>query len=307
MKTVLRIEEGMDRREIYATTSQMRPPGIQFYDNVANEGDAFNYWSLARAADLLPRGGAVLDLCCGRGLLIPFLRYRNRQPSVYVGVDLEPKNAKWKDGADPRHRGGEKNDWHFPTVFVESSVADTSSALIEQAAKDDADIWKFRGDTPVFDLVVFTSAIEHMQPDAQQAALQEAALLAANGAKLYLTCPVTPEDKDGYDCQYAAHIYEPKESELLRWLTSAGWAIVEEIGLVTKVKEIKARLGGSALEHARMILNHGPREFALVMIAQLYPECATEKAFICQLGKGSRKKRKAPPPRGSKSLLDFAK
>ncbi len=83
----------------------MRNPFRQFADGMASELDEHCYWQHAFAADLCKAGGRVLDVCCGRGLLIPFLRYRAK-PSLYVGVDLHPANAPWREGADPRRPAG---------------------------------------------------------------------------------------------------------------------------------------------------------------------------------------------------------
>lgn len=272
---VKKIKDDMDRREIYATTYQMRPVFVQFRDACAREQDVFNYFSLAFAADLCPKGGRVLDMCCGRGLLIPFLRYRNKpDPSLYVGVDLEPKNAIWKDGCDPRRTGKqEKQDgWDFDLVFVEASVGEMVKPLRREL-----------GDARRFDLITYTSSIEHMQPNVQQASLKAAAAVAAPKAKLYLTCPVTKEGADGYDCQYYAHVYEPKDSELKAWLAEAGWQVEQEIGLVTKARVFRERLSGAELDQAEALYAQMPREQALPMIAQLYPQAATEKAYVCTL------------------------
>jgi len=297
-RIVLRVEEGDDRREIYATTYQMRNPFHQFADGVASELDAFNYFSLSRAADLCPKAGRVLDLCCGRGLLIPFLRYRNRQPSAYVGVDLKSENAAWRFpiNRDPRRRGHvEMNEsWHFPRIFIEGSVGAGLTGRVLEGIKDEE---AFQKKGFAFDLIVFTSAIEHMQPEAQIEALSEASRLINLKGRMYLTCPITPEDRDGYACQYAAHIYEPKESELKIWLGMGGWEIESEIGLVTKINHLKKTLRPYDLETARNALAMGPREQMLPLLAMMFPYAATEKAYICKLNTvGKKKTIKAKPP-----------
>src|ERR1700734_225930 len=109
---VPRIEDGTDRREIHCTTYQMRNPFRQFADGVASELDVHCYFQHAAAADLCPPVGRVLDVCCGRGLLIPFLRYRGT-PRLYIGVDIDEDNAKWTEGADPRQEEKIKTDWGF--------------------------------------------------------------------------------------------------------------------------------------------------------------------------------------------------
>lgn len=308
-KIVLRMKAGDDRREIYASTYQMKNPFHSFADGCITENDVFCYFQHVFSADLCPREGArVLDMCCGRGLLLPFLRYRGiprgvPRPSLYVGVDLEPKNAQWKDGFDPRRRGKEKKEsgWGFEILFVESSVAE----MVEPLRK------ALPGPGPVFDFITFTSSIEHMQPDAQRAALQQAREVAHGETIFYLTCPITPEDRDGYDCQYSAHIYEPKSSELKEWLDAAGWKIEREIGLVTKIGAVKDILILEDLRKAKKILRDMPREMALPVIAHLFPQCATEMAYICSLKQNKRNaadfNRKAqkvvPGPKPGEGLL----
>ena len=297
-RIVLRVEKGDDRREIYATTYQMRNCFHQFADGVATELDAFNYFSLARAADLCPKAGRVLDLCCGRGLLIPFLRYRNRQPSAYVGVDLKSENAAWRFpiNRDPRRRGHvEMNEsWHFPRIFIEGSVGAGLTSRVLEGIKDEE---AFQKKGFAFDLIAFTSSIEHMQPEAQREALIEASRLINLKGRMYLTCPITPEDRNGYDCQYAAHVYEPKETELKLWLAVAGWEIEEEIGLVTKITHLKKTLTPDDLNIARDMNGRGPREMMLPLLAMMFPYAATEKAYICKLStQGKKKAIKAKPP-----------
>ena len=268
MEIVPKIDEGMNRREVLCTTYQMRNCFKQFADGVASELDVHCYAQHAYAADLLPKGGAVLDVCCGRGLLIPFLRYRGNPPVFYLGVDIHPRNAVFREGKDPRRPDQEK-DWGFPTLFVESNVAEMTGPVL-------------KGSTDrLFDLIVFTSAIEHMQPEAQRESLIRCRELAKPGATLYLPCPIPQPDQDGYACQYAAHVYEPKESELREWLTVAGWRVRKRIGLSTKATHFREVLKGSQIVGAEHLYSVLPREFALPVIAAFYPQSALEVAYVC--------------------------
>ena len=275
---VKRIDEGMDPREVHCTTYQMRNCYRQFYDGCASELDAHCYFQHAAAADLCSRGGAVLDVCCGRGLLIPMLRYRAKaDPSLYVGVDIHPQNARWKDGADPRREAVEKPDgWGFPCLFVESDVATMAAPTLAACKAADP---AFKG----FDLIVYTSAIEHMQPEAQQSSLKEARTLAAAGATMYLSCPVTHSapGRTGYDTQYKAHIYEPTMAELNTWLDAAGWRVDRQVGLCCKTRTFRQALTGHRLDYAERIYRDMPREQALPTIACLFPQAADEMALIC--------------------------
>ncbi len=276
LKTVSKIEPGMDRREIDHTTYQMRNCFRQFADGVASELDVHCYLQHAFAADLCPAGGTVLDVCCGRGLLIPFLRYRGNAPRLYVGVDAEPRNAKWKDGMDPRREAlAKEGGWGFRTVFVEALV-DAMAGPIDKAT-----LLQFGNSAPDFDLIVYTSAIEHMQPTAQYGSLQECAKLSKPSTLLYLTCPITEEGRSGYDAQYAAHVYEPTEAELKAWLHGSGWKILSRHGLCTGSKAYRRLLSGAELAMAEKVYKDLPREFALPTIASLFPACAQEIAYVC--------------------------
>lgn len=268
-RIVERIEDGTDRRDVYCTTYQMRNPFVQFGDGVATELDAHCYFSHAFAADLLPKGGRVLDVCCGRGLLLPFLRYRGNVPVEYVGVDIDPGNATWTDDVDPRGRGRVCQDWGFPVRFVEADAAEMSGAVEDLVGHVE------------FDLVVYTSSIEHMQPEAQRRSLVECRSLVVEWGMMYLTCPVTEAGRDGYDCQYPAHVYEPSVSELTDWLADAGWRIDGAVGLSTKTRAFRRRLAGESLEAAERVYRTMPREQALPTIANLWPDAATELAFVC--------------------------
>jgi len=281
LKPALKIEEGMDRREVSYTTYQMRNPFRQFYDGVATELDVHCYIQHGYAADLLPKAGSVLDVCCGRGLLIPFLRYRGNIPRIYVGVDAEPRNARWKDGADPRRESEQKkNGCGFPTLFVEPTVDAMAEPVTQKLRMNPGPGGLVPDGT--FDLIVYTSAIEHMQPAAQAASIQQCAKLAHDRTVLYLSCPVTEPGRSGYDCQYAAHIYEPTLDELRMWLHNAGWIIRRQHGLSTGTKHFRRVLDGPDLAEAESVYATLPREFALPTIAALFPRCALEVALECQ-------------------------
>jgi len=82
--------------------------------------------------------------------------------------------------------------------------------------------------------------------------------------------------------------------------------VERELGLVTKVSQITKTLKGSRFTRAKQLLRDMPRELALPVIARLFPECATEKAYICALQGASKRRRQeipTPPPGGG--LMGF--
>jgi len=274
-KIVPKIEEDMNPRDVLCTTYQMRNPFRQFFDGVITELDVHCYMQHAFAADMMPKkNGKVMDVCCGRGLMIPFLRYRNRMPSLYVGVDIHKTNAVWREGErkDPRRPKDIKDDWGFERVFVESNVATMTDPVRKKLGGTLGN---------GFDLVIYTSAIEHMQPSDQQKSLKCAYDLTRKGGQLYLTCPVSRDDKSGYDTQYKAHVYEPTMGELKQWLAAAGWKIQRQIGLCSKVSSFRKILKGADLRGAEYIMSIMPRQQALPTIGALYIKAADEMALVC--------------------------
>lgn len=72
---VYRVEDGMDREKILCTTYQMRNFYMQFRDGFFTNLDVMNYIQHLAAAHMAKKGMNVLDVCCGRSLMLPLLRY----------------------------------------------------------------------------------------------------------------------------------------------------------------------------------------------------------------------------------------
>lgn len=266
-----RVEDGVDRQDVESTVYQMRNFYRQMADGFFSPLDVFNYvqhhWI---AKTLCPVGGRVLDVCCGRGLLLPLLRY-HAKPAAYVGVDIEPRNAVFAQGKRVTD-GKDVEDGYYPfTVgFVEANVAAMAGPVLEHTGG------------ALFDLIVYTSSIEHMHPDAGRQSLFECAKLAAPGARLIVTCPNTPEGQDGYATRYRAHVYEWKLSELRAGLDAAGWDILDEWGLHFGKRELLAqadRLGTRRL--VDRIARYVPNEWLVPVLAPLFPaEASSEVAVL---------------------------
>ena len=93
---VHRIEEGMDRRDVYATTYQMRNFYVQLRDAMP---DQLERVQLHPAPTESPSGASQAhgcsNVCCGRGLMLPLLRYHAKHIDCYVGVDLHRQNVRY--------------------------------------------------------------------------------------------------------------------------------------------------------------------------------------------------------------------
>ena len=256
----------MSREEILCTTYQMRNFYRQMGDGFFSTLDTMNYIQHHQIAKWCKRGNWVLDVCCGRGLMLPLLRYLVKDLGGYVGVDIEPKNATYttKRVTDNKPIGDSYYSW--PVEFINSNVADMADKLKRK-----------------FDVIVYTSAIEHMHPDIGQQSLIECRKVSKPGAILILTCPNTPEDQDGYDTQYRAHVYEWKRHELIDGLSKAGFHIISEYGLLHDHKTLKTEMekvgGGHLLDRVSKFV---PSEWLIPVFSPMFPKSAKEIGFVCK-------------------------
>ena len=91
-KLVQKITDDIDPKSVYATTYQMRNFYAQFRDGFFSPLDVMNYIQHHKAVKLMHKGDRVLDVCCGRGLLLPLIRYHAKDIKEYVGVDIHEPN-----------------------------------------------------------------------------------------------------------------------------------------------------------------------------------------------------------------------
>lgn len=290
-EVVFRIEDGMDRQAVEATTYQMRNFYTQFRDGFFSRLDVMNYvqhHQIAKWAAAHGGHGHVLDVCCGRGLLLPLLRYHAKEVASYTGIDIEPANAIWRtkrvtDGkplgaglpGQPAGQPDAAGYYPWPTYFVEGNVAEADRLVGEQA--------KANGQPVTFDFIVYTASIEHMHPDAGAASLGALRRLAGHGAELVLTCPNTPEGQDGYDTRYRAHVYEWKLSELRDALAAAGWHVHDTWTVDIGIRDVQAWADTAGLGgHVRRIREYVPQEWIGPALAPLVPpELAAEVGLRC--------------------------
>lgn len=270
-RIVHKIEEGEDPRKVYCTTYQMRNFFRQMADGFYSSLDVMNYIQHQAATDRLKKGDRVLDVCCGRGLLLPLIRWHKKEIAEYVGVDIHPPNI-----AEQSRRSGVKDicaeglDYYpFPVRHVVCSCEEMSDHL---------EAGSFHG-------IVYTSAIEHMQKDVGYRSLEECCSLLRPGGWLFLSCPNTREKKDPYDTQYAAHLYEWDLEELRAAVKEIGFVVRECYGLVGKVREfekfISTRSQSEREQYARL-KQYLPSKWLMAFIPILYPEAAAEVLLICE-------------------------
>lgn len=270
---VHRIENDMDRQDVLCTTYQMRNFFRQLGDGFFTPLDVMNYIQHHQVIKWVKSGNHLLDVCCGRGLLLPLLRYHAKNIGSYTGVDIEPKNATFlrkrvTDGKTFAAMGKTLEEYYpFPVRFVHSNVAEMSEHLAGQQ----------------FDFLVYTSSIEHMHPDMGMRSLHECRKVARPGAVLFLTCPNTPEGQDGYDTQYRAHVYEWKRSELEAGLKAAGFEIITVYGLMIAKRALKkAAEKWGLLSLVERLEQFVPNDWLVSVFAPFFPDECKEIGFLAK-------------------------
>lgn len=284
---VHRIEDGMDRQQVLCTTYQQRSFYTQMRDGFFTRNEVFNYalhhWA-ALWAGKAPAGSHLLDVCCGRGLMLPLLRFHAKELGSYTGIDIKRSNATWlkrRVTTGEPYPDGRDAYYPWPTFFVEGNVAHAERHLVEQV--DEYQPMRY-------DRIIYTAAIEHMHRDDGQASLHECRKLAADGALMLLTCPNTPEDQDGYDTRYRAHVYEWKLSELRAGLADAGWDVERVWGVDAGMRTITEAWRAQGLPTGLLeSLRQGvPSDWLAAALAPMAGEQASEVAILARAGAGSR-------------------
>ena len=277
-KIVYKIEEGIDPSEVYCTTYQMRNFFAQLADGFFSSLDVMNYIQHHAAVRKMKRDWRVLDVCCGRGLLLPLIRYYRPEIAEYVGIDISQTNIN-----EQHRRSGikkiENAEEYYPFKFthVVESVEDMDKCFEKDS----------------FDFIIYTSAIEHMQKEVGYKSLQNCFKILKPGQEMFLSCPNTSDKKDPYDTQYAAHIYEWGINELRGAVEEIGFEIMQEYGLVAKVKDFEAWL--SKFKNTPIsrqywrLKEYLPTAWLMSFIPILYPEAAAEILIIVRKPKDSEK------------------
>ena len=269
-KVVFRVEDGMDRNEILCTTYQMRNFYRQFYDGFFSNLDVMNYIQHFTAAQMAKKGDRVLDVCCGRSLMLPLLRYYAKDIESYTGVDISQTNIReaMKGVSSKKLEPGEyKTYYPFKCEWKNGNVAEMSKAISESS----------------IDFIIYTSALEHMHPDDGRRSLKECYKVAKTGAKMFLSCPNTPGN--GYNTQYRAHVYEWGYDELKNTVTEIGFKIKQEIGLVMGAKEMDEFYKTQPEQiqaFFETMKSYVPKTWLTAMMSIPFPKASKEILFILE-------------------------
>lgn len=277
-KIVHKIEEGMDPQDVLCTTYQMRNFYSQFRDGFFTQLDVMNYIQHHSAALLCKKGTNVVDVCCGRSLMLPLLRYYSKEINSYTGVDICEANIREaKRGASEKLKEEDLESYYpFKVNWILSNVAEMTNHIEAGFA----------------DVVIYTSALEHMHKDVGTQSLKECYQIMNPTSVMFLSCPNTPGN--GYETQYAAHVYEWGYQELKDMLDEIGFEIINEIGLVMKVKKMKEfftsdQVSDEMKQFYNKMASYVPSAWLSSIVSIPYPEQSDEILFVVKK-KSSRKK-----------------
>lgn len=275
-KVMFKIDENTNPQDAYCTTYQMRNFYSQFKDGFFSNLDVMNYIQHFRAAQLTKKGMKVVDVCCGRSLMLPLLRYYSKDIESYTGVDISETNIK--EAKRGCNNGKLTEDdlaayYPFKTNWILSSCAEMSKYIEAGSA----------------DFVIYTSAIEHMHKEVGYQSLKECYKIMNNDSFMFLSCPNTPGN--GYNTQYAAHIYEWGYDELKNALDEIGFEITQEVGLVMGAKEMDdfySKESPEIKDFYRKMKAYVPTNFLTAFMAIPYPKASKEILFIVHKKNKSR-------------------
>lgn len=268
-KVVFRVEDDMDRNEILCTTYQMRNFYSQFHDGFFSNLDVMNYMQHFTAAQMAKKGDAVLDVCCGRSLMLPLLRYYARDIDSYTGVDISETNIREAmRGASKKLAPNQyKTYYPFKVEWKCGNVAEMSKAIPEESK----------------DFIIYTSALEHMHPDDGRQSLVECYKIAKKGARMFLSCPNT--EGNGYNTQYRAHVYEWGYDELKDTVKEIGFKITNEVGLVMGAKDMKEfykTVSPEIKEFYDKMSEYVPTTWLTAIMSIPYPKASREILFVLE-------------------------
>lgn len=275
-KIVYKIEDGMNPQDVLCTTYQMRNFYYSFRDGFFSNLDVMNYIQHFKAAQKAKKDMSVVDVCCGRSLMLPLLRYHAKDIKSYTGIDISEANIREaKKGAVVKNLKDEDLEAYYPFAvdWILSNV-DKMGEHIEHGSAD---------------FVIYTSAIEHMHKDVGYQSLVECFKIMNKNSTMFLSCPNTPGN--GYETQYAAHVYEWGYDELKEALDEIGFEIIQEVGLVMGARDMDKVYENAHPEVKKLYDNmrtYLPTQFMTAIMGIPYPKESKEILFIVKKKSGNK-------------------
>ena len=241
-----------------------------FFDALATgqvkSSGVMNYLQHLLIAQRCRPGARVLDVCCGRALSVPILKQAAPSIRMYVGVDISPENLR---------------EASLMLLRGDGLAPSFECRLIEGDVRGLADLVG----TERFDVIAYTSSIEHMDRESGAASLCEVAGVLAPQGRLYLSTPITPS-VDPPRLQYRVHVYEWDRPELEVAIEAAGLMIEDRVGLLPSSDQALAaalvdRFGESGRKWLESLRRSVPAQFLDVILAAAFPDAAKEILFVC--------------------------
>lgn len=225
-----------------------------------------NYLQRLLITDRCRPGDRVVDVCCGRGLQLPVLYRRRPDLRGYVGLDISADNL-----TEAVARQGDL-DAAYARDFV-----------IEFHQCDVAQDWPEIG---VFDVAVYTSALEHLPRELGIASLRHTAAALTSTGRLFLSTPNTPGEPPRR-LQHRVHVYEWSHQELTAVLDEIGLEVEEVVGILPPATRaqteaaVATRYGDGAAEFYRHMREFTPDALLGPVAATALADAATEVLYIC--------------------------
>lgn len=151
------------------STSQMANFYSAFSTGAVRPSGVMNYVQHLLISERCRTGAHVLDMCCGRGLMIPLLAHFAPSIAQYVGVEISHANI-----LEAVRSAGEVAP-PFPCRFIRADVS--RLPFVSQRS---------------FDVVIYTSSLEHLDKASGALSIDQAVAHMSDGGSLYLSTPHTP-------------------------------------------------------------------------------------------------------------------
>jgi SAM-dependent methyltransferase len=234
---------------------QVKPTGIM------------NYIQRLFIAERCPPGARVIDVCCGSGLQLPVLYRYAPHIASYLGLDISEPHL---DNARARIRELDHADGNrlFSIEFAQCDVA------VPWPSARPADV------------VIYTSALEHLPREAGAASLRHAARALSPAGMLFLSTPNTPGDPPRL-LQHGVHVYEWSDNELRAVLADACLEVLDAIGLLPPAPEVTSRIlteqyGPGATRWYDRLAATIPEPFLATVSAAALGPAAAEIMYVCR-------------------------
>jgi len=260
-KVVYKIIGNMDKSKILCTTHQMDNFYIQFAKGQIKESGVMNYIQHLVAALMPKKNAIILDVCCGRSMILPLLKYHGNRIKKYIGLDISGENLK---------EAQTYIDCDFECEWIQANVVNLSKS--SQSFKNKR-----------VDFIIYTSSLEHMHPEDGIKSLRECfKVLRKNGLMLLST----PNNYNGgYNTRYKAHIYEGNYEELKRYLKQIGFKIQDGFGVMADSEkdfkgEFLKKYGRRGWKYYQDIKKYIPSIFLTSFIAVPFPKISKEILFL---------------------------